>query len=625
MTAPHPTPQPNGADLPAEVSDLCARVARKTRLRRREREDVRRELASHFHEALAAGRRPAEAVEAFGDPAVAARSLRAAAIAKRSPLDRALGQAFRVAGWVSAGALALYATFAAYLWSRSPVISIDSLAQYRARLASPARPEDNAWPLYQQAFLELGFAAGDPEQQSEGFKATTDGSVRPGDPQWPSAVAWLDAHRAALDHLRDAARRPVFGFPAAREFDADDERLFGKASADTMRTLIADRNEPSCFPMFGLLLPQLATARQAPRILCADAFHAAIEGDGDRMVADIEATMAVSVHVQDGRTLIGDLVGIAIRSVARATALELLERMPDLLDAMQLDRLQRALTGVPPALERLDMGAERLMWVDIEQRLFTDDGSGNGWFRLDQRTFDLVGNLQSVSPATGANNAKFSIADAIPLLGSPAAAIAVADRRETRKFFDHWANRFEEVSTLPIRDHGKVSLMDQEFEVAVVARPIKFLLPRLLMPAIAQVCLAYAQDRAWSTACGTACAALRFRRDTGAWPQRAEALVPKYLGAVPEDPWTGAPVRMGGEGPGFRIWSVGQDLADDGGDPGVDERSVDGRSESTICFRRHAESTGQDAATPATGSDWVWFAPRGNGARWAGDAKLPPG
>ena len=72
---------------------------------------------------------------------VAARSLRAAAIAKRSPIDRALGQAFRVAAWVTAGALVLYATFAAYLWSRSPVISVDSLAEYRARLAAPAREE----------------------------------------------------------------------------------------------------------------------------------------------------------------------------------------------------------------------------------------------------------------------------------------------------------------------------------------------------------------------------------------------------------------------------------------------------------------------------------------------------
>ena len=82
---------------------------------------------------------------------------------------------------------------------------------------------------------------------------------------------------------------------------------------------------------------------------------------------------------------------------------------------------------------------------------------------------------------------------------------------------------------------------------------------------------------------------------------------------------------MGGEGAGFRIWSAGQDLADNGGDPAVDESPADGRSESTICFRRRSASAWNDAPTAATASDWVWFAPRGNGDRWLSREKMQPG
>ena len=80
------------AALPNELRTLVDSITRRTRLRRRERADVSRELTSHFDEALAAGKSVRQAADSFGDPKEAARRLRDGAIAKRSPLDRALGQ-----------------------------------------------------------------------------------------------------------------------------------------------------------------------------------------------------------------------------------------------------------------------------------------------------------------------------------------------------------------------------------------------------------------------------------------------------------------------------------------------------------------------------------------------------
>ena len=278
MSAASNPPNTSGAQgaLHPELTALTQRVARMTRLRRAERVDVERELSSHFAEAIASGRTPSEALASFGDPKAAARELRAAAIAKRSPLDRALGKTLRVTGFAIAGAVLLYASFAAYLRFQTPVIKVDTLAALRDRLAAPATPEDDAWPLYRSAFLALGLAAEDPERNSEGAMAVGE-TPYPGMPAWSVAVAWIEQpeHQAALATLRAAAARRVFGFPAARELTGDDARLFGADAEKQMRDLIETRDDPTRFPVFGILLPHLAQARSVARMLSVDALRAA--------------------------------------------------------------------------------------------------------------------------------------------------------------------------------------------------------------------------------------------------------------------------------------------------------------------------------------------------------------
>ena len=607
--------------LPTEMDALVTRVARLTRLRRPERRDVERELRSHFHEAIAAGRSTRQAIDAFGDPKSAARDLRAAAIAKRSPLDRALGKTMRFTGYAIAGVVVLYAGFAAYLHFQSPVISVDTLAAFRDRLAKPATPEDDAWPLYRSAFLALGLAAGDPEQESDGAKAVGE-DLYPGMPSWSAAVAWTEApgRQEALATLRAAAARPVFGFPAAREFDAEDARLFGQDAARQMRELIATRDDPTMVPMVGVLLPQLAKARSAARILSTDALRAAERGDGDRFVDDIEAIVRMSVHVADGRIMIGDLVGMAIRSLATGRAMAALEWKPDLLDGAQLARLQRAFESVPPALRRLDLGAERLMWLDVEQRFFTDDGRGNGWFRLDRKALlPFVGTMESSSLTNGGALGEGGVPTAslvAATLSGPAAALIVADRKSTRAFFERMAARFEDASSLPLRDHAKITAADRDFHEELAADPVGLLLPRMLMPSFGQAARSYAVDRSWRDAVVATCATLRFRADTGAWPARAEDLVPKYLPAVPLDPWTGTPIRMATDADGFRMWSIGEDGRDDGGDPRATGDPGYGGTRATTLALRRDDRTSANWPGEIPRIDWVWFAPRGTMARW---------
>jgi hypothetical protein len=56
-----------------------------------------------------------------------------------------------------------------------------------------------------------------------------------------------------------------------------------------------------------------------------------------------------------------------------------------------------------------------------------------------------------------------------------------------------------------------------------------------------------------------------YRADHGAYPAELAALGPKYLPAIPEDPFSGAPIRYKREGAGYMLYSVGPNGKDDGG------------------------------------------------------------
>jgi hypothetical protein len=69
--------------------------------------------------------------------------------------------------------------------------------------------------------------------------------------------------------------------------------------------------------------------------------------------------------------------------------------------------------------------------------------------------------------------------------------------------------------------------------------------------------------------CGLA--AERFRIANKRWPNNLAELVPRYLAQVEEDPYTLKPLLFNRVNNGIVIYSVGEDLEDDGGDVlGVD-------------------------------------------------------
>lgn len=91
------------------------------------------------------------------------------------------------------------------------------------------------------------------------------------------------------------------------------------------------------------------------------------------------------------------------------------------------------------------------------------------------------------------------------------------------------------------------------------------LFTRILAPALGRVSqLAFRAQTDQKTAI-TACAIERYRIAHQQLPAALQDLVPAYLEAVPLDPFDGEPLRYKKLAPGYVVYSVGDDLSDDGG------------------------------------------------------------
>jgi hypothetical protein len=87
----------------------------------------------------------------------------------------------------------------------------------------------------------------------------------------------------------------------------------------------------------------------------------------------------------------------------------------------------------------------------------------------------------------------------------------------------------------------------------------------LLLPALSTAVHAEDRNTANESMVPVVFALAAYRADHGIYPAALTALVPKYLPAIPEDLFSGGPIRYKREGQGYVVYSVGINRKDDGG------------------------------------------------------------
>ena len=549
------------AGLPAETTALIYDVVRKTRLNRRENRGVADELIAHFHDAVAAHIDPVQARNDFGDPATAAKLIRRAKIRLRSPL-------WHVWVWFRRGvavAVLLYAALTIRFFTGTPTVAYDYFNDFNA--AALALPEhERAWPIYRDAWNAT--------QHDNLWSSLTTGHtltvIRPEDPAWPNAKRVLHNSRQFLDTIRRAAAMPGLGIewrPLQEIAPADRALLVGGATIGHRATGLGyDRAkelaENSIFYVnqknrLGFRFIETSIA------LTADTDYAVQQGDQARAQHNLKALLGLHRHATDA--LRGKYPARQIFETASRKAQDILIETPDFWSDADLVALKGVFekARLNPAISS---GAQRAAFYDLVQRIYTDNGRGNG--RITPEGLQVLaylnarGSQAETGWADGGPEGYWTI-KAATHAAMPRFLLSNPSRKKALASIDAWIPQDHPDTSRPLWQ-----LLPEIADAAPARTGRQRPRPSFLDPWISEFSPNLIDtEKAEAAREGTliAIAIEQYRRRHGNWPIQLEDLVPDHLTRLPVDRINGEPLqyRMTDEGP--RIYSVGGDRDDDGG------------------------------------------------------------
>ncbi len=549
--------------LPAPLQKRIAAIVGRTRLHASEQRDIARELISHCFEAIESAKDEPEILASLGDPKTIAPLLRRAAKRKRPliyQLRRRAAQALLITFGLS---ILFYGLIAIRFYAGSPTIKTDYMAKINAPIL--AAPEsDKAWPVYQQALIEwyqiearlVANTLVDPDEQNQLFVHPGPHNLHEipaGHPDREMTIEAMKAYRPTLDRVIDATRRPMIGMLLS-----DQTREIQIEGTDRTLTVTSAPSSRSG-PLFQTLLPHLGQLRFLSKMLAFDSNIAIEEGDADRAAADIAALLRLSNQVKSEPFYISQLVSSTIYNFAQSQIHRLYVLSPGLLEREHVIELSHLLADARP--QSLDMTSERDGFLDTLQRTFTDDGSGDG--RMTPEGARFIGEFHrplldlGEIPELGMDS---WLTQTSTKAAEPLASVLIASRAEQRRVYDEllaataaaiaqgpqglpamwdWDTRMERLQTSPVTNWSPVSILTPSF--------------------IKGVSTVFG-SQARTDATGVLLAADAYRLDHGAWPESLDLLVPRYLPAIPDDPFEpGASILYKTTPSGPTIWFRGAD------------------------------------------------------------------
>jgi hypothetical protein len=333
-------------------------------------------------------------------------------------------------------------------------------------------------------------------------------------------------------------------------------------------------------------------------VLEADARYAQSTGDAARAAADFHAMLGITRH-QEAPFVITRLVGIGIYSLTFDRLEKSLAANPSIFTDQELIDLAHriSMVGGDTASSLLDLESERMSFRDIMQRMFTDDGHGDG--RLTPEGARSMSAFLGTVASNSKRNDSDSVANKVHLMSLSGAASAIASRKENIDEYDRLLSEQERRNARPLRECSDSERTDLVAEKRVseinassilYARlwPVSLMTPSLNRAAVtAERLLAQREGLLIGIAME-----LYQRRHNGQYPPTLDALVPSMLPKVPEDRIVGGPVHYKLVDGKPVIYSVGVDRDDDGGTAATD-------------------AAGQSAATAA--AEWTQPAGRKQG------------
>ncbi len=574
------------AQLPSELAELIDTTVRRTKLWRSERAEIAMELITHTQDALESGKSRDEIVNSFGNPKKVAKLLRRSTKRKRPLYWRTLRNMRRVIGTVFALFFVVYSVQLVRYLTGEPNIKTNYIQLINSH--NEAYTEDEkACPIYNQiniAWQEHSTPIRDQQREEERAHNDSRALMDDDDAELMSAGFFMIPHvpldhphyeqtaqmvrdfGPELDQLRKACHRPIIGIDVG--FDMEIKPPDGNPHDIKMAAPQSDIDRQPT--LVEVLLPHLGTLRKFSNLLYFDTLVAARDGDYQLVYENLSAMLSMSRQKSFDGTIIADLVNIAIAENTNDAIEQIINEYPESLSREHLVALTHELSRVRPALE-MSFEGERMMFDDVLQRTYTDDGNGNG--RLTKHGSQILIDLNSDHIL----HDEFSIKPA-QLITGPIALSLAPDRKSQYDTYHTMMDLVDEIQERGPEYLPKLEAHERQVERAFNQGPevLDNLImgpAELLMPALSK-----AVDRVfWShmthDAKKTMLALEIYARDHGEYPETLSSLTPNYLPELPADSFDpGNTLMYLATESGYILYSVGSDGDDDSGKTHDDRR-----------------------------------------------------
>ncbi|RKY05001.1 MAG: hypothetical protein DRP56_09405 [Planctomycetota bacterium] len=512
------------SDLPQTAVEYIDSVIKAMKYRRKVRAEVRKELMSHFSDALTDCESEQqqqdcvkELIKEFGNVKMLGKLMRLAKKRCRPLWQQATLVVFKVIGII----FLLLLLRVGYMATGRPTISVDYTQWMNDKVRDGRDESLNAYHDYQRA-IEL-MSKDMPPEIEKIEKYPREQQKTPED--WLAIEAFLETEAEAIKVFRQGTAKPYYWniYKATKEH--------GKLMAfpaDVMENL----------------MPKLSPIKKIARRIVYFQIPLDIHrGNTKQAVDDSIALYIYGQHLHSQGVLIEQLVGVAIEAMAISGITDVLSQVD--LSASELHRFQKIVEkDYDPDIAPMDWSLEKAFWYDAIQRAFTDDGQGNGR-PLPRGTLFAVSNRMDY--LTGL------------ISGFP-------DRKEVVDDLDEFFERFN-----AYRKFKPKTLHGMEEQGLFRVDKLQF------MQQVSDPAMRKTIEISWRMRAGQAgligtLAVLRFEKETGRLPDNWGKLLGKgYFKTIPMDPYSDGPLIYKKTDAGFTLYSVGSNFIDDGGVPGTDK------------------------------------------------------
>jgi hypothetical protein len=245
------------------------------------------------------------------------------------------------------------------------------------------------------------------------------------------------------------------------------------------------------------------------QILAEDARRAIEVGESARFRADVEAIFELGRHSREGGLLIGYLVSMSIDTIGFETLFAALSENEKTFSDADLVAIAEHVASLKGTRANIDLLSERYYFDDIVQRIFTDDGNGDG---------SLVGGSFDVMNMTQDNSV-------MRFLRIPLVTVVGPSRLEVTTIYHAMMDQLQARFDAPTTDTGVQSYIFNGYDLAnlsFIQQMRMFPIP-LLMPSLDKAALGLARFRMNRDAVLAAVELIQAMRAWGTWPEAVDA------------------------------------------------------------------------------------------------------